>query len=137
MDLAIAHELIKSVHLKSIFQAVLLTAREDGYTVAELARQLGVPKRTLYRWIEKAKARQLDRPRNPRAELHSRPAGAPAGPCNHSNAFFLGRRRVCLDCLASNLERDLSDQRRTDEAERRARRQPAPKFKPKGMSAAS
>lgn len=110
MDLATAQEILKSVALKAAFQAFLLTAREDGYTVEELARQLGVSKRTLYRWIAKQKS---SRPRNPRAELVYPPCGDDPGflQCTHSEAFYLGRKRICLVCMASNFERDLKAQR--------------------------
>jgi transposase-like protein len=132
MDIAVAREILRSTALKSVFQAVLLTARTQGHTVAELATQLGVSERTLYRWISRAKGAKH---RDPHAELIDRAAAA-TGECQHAEAFFFGRKRICLVCLASNFERDLTAQRKAAEREKRFTGQPAAKFKPKGVKSA-
>ncbi len=55
MDLAAVREILGNVALKSAFQAFILTAKEDGFTVREIASQLGVHPATMYRWLAKAR----------------------------------------------------------------------------------
>lgn len=107
MDLVAVRRVLDDIALKSAFQAFLLTATADGHTVREIAAQLGVPSSTLHRWLVKAREA---RSRDPRAELASRPSAA-RGPCVHTRAFYMGKRRICLECLANNFQAELDAQR--------------------------
>ena len=81
-------------------QAALLTASEGGWTVRELAEQLGMPKSTLHDWISRARRTNV---KIPRVEVTDPAAGA--AECNHRRLYSDKRHRVCLRCLLSNFER--------------------------------
>lgn len=128
MDVGAVNEILKSAYLKGAFQAFLVTARANGVTVQTLADELGVSKRTMFRYL--AKIRDT-KPRNPRdVELVDKPAGD-SEPCSHTDAFYLGRKRICLKCLKSNLDAELRQQRQQDEREERELNRVAAKFRPK------
>lgn len=131
MDVAVVQEILKQSYLKGAFQAFLLTASRQGETVETLAAAVGVSKRTMYRYLAKIrKARLADR-RNPHVELVSKPV-ADMYPCEHTDAFYIGRKRVCLRCMASNLEHDLRLQRLNAKGEEEREKPKPAEFRPKG-----
>lgn len=110
MDLKTAQEILKTAYLKGAFQAFLATARQKGATVSMLAEQIGVSERTMYRYLARIKQTGRKAPRGPYAEVVGRPA-AVAGPCEHDGTFFIGRRRICIECMVANFQRELDAQR--------------------------
>jgi hypothetical protein len=99
LDLVAVKTILSDAPLQMFFQAALLTASENGYTIRELSDQLGVPRSTLHRWIMTARDR---RKRIRPVEVTAPPVGARE--CNHRRLFSDKRKRVCLQCLLSNFE---------------------------------
>ena len=132
MDVLAVRQILDSALLRAALQAFLLASRDEGIPVKELAQLVGVSQATMYRWLAKGRRERI---KNPRAELVYRSAAAGVGPCDHPRAFWMGRKRICLDCLACNFERELRNQRLTARAEQKAREISPPKFKPKGRKA--
>lgn len=132
MDVATVQEILKSAYLRCAFEAFLVTAREQGETVQTLASVVGVSKRTMYRYLAKLKAQKRH---SPYVEIHDRPVGDQAS-CSHGDAFFVGRKRVCIRCLASNLEADLRRQRINARGQEQRDAIPPAEFLPKGSKKA-
>ena len=100
LNLANVQQVLADLPLRTFLQAALLTASEGGWTVRELAEQLGMPKSTLHDWISRARRTNV---KIPRVEVTDPAAGA--AECNHRRLYSDKRHRVCLRCLLSNFER--------------------------------
>ncbi len=131
MNLVVFHQVVEDAKYRALFQAAILTAHEGGYTVRELADQLGVSKSSLHRWLKNARlVRDKSKPKRiPRVEVTD-PAAA-AFECNHRRLYSDKRKRICLRCLLSNFERDPDLQRHPNfdpapEPKARLKYQPGP-----------
>ncbi len=104
MDLQVFNQVVQDAKYRALFQAAILTAHEGGYTVRELAEQLGVSKSTLHRWVQNSRAlRDNSKPKRiPRIETTAPAVGS--SQCNHRRLYSDKRRRVCLQCLLTNFE---------------------------------
>jgi transposase-like protein len=104
LNLEVFQQVVEDARYRALFQAAILTAHEGGYTVRELADQLGISKTTLHRWVQNGRsARDKKKPeRIPRVEVTD-PAAA-AYECNHRRLYSDKRKRVCLRCLLANFE---------------------------------
>ena len=111
MNIEVVREVQQSPLKSALLGAAVLIATENGFTIKEIARQLGIPKGRLRRYSDAARDR---RNRDPRAHLVY--AAAIEGGCGCGRLFKVrlrvdeyGARRIvrqpltiCLDCLKSN-----------------------------------
>jgi transposase-like protein len=104
LNLAVFHQVAADARYKALFQAAVLTAKEGGYTVRELAEQLGVGKSTIQRWVQGGRVLRdkQKKERIPRVETTAPPVASQE--CNHRRLYSDKRKRVCLRCLLSNFE---------------------------------
>jgi transposase-like protein len=105
LNLAVFHQVAADSMFRALFQGAILTAHEGGYTVRELADQLGVSKSSIHRWVQNGRLLRdkNKKERIPRVETTSPPSAAQE--CNHRRLYSDRRRRVCLRCLLTNFEK--------------------------------
>lgn len=110
MNLQVVREVLESPLKTALLGAAVLLATENGTTIKEIAKQLGIPKGRLRRYSDAARNRRVHDPR-----AHLVYAAAIEGGCSCGRIFRVryryedGVRRaihqpltICLDCLQSN-----------------------------------
>jgi hypothetical protein len=102
LDLEAVKEVLDDHRFRALFAAALFTANQGGWTIRELADQLGISKSSLDRLVQKGKAGHGKKLKLPRVEVTAPPVGAQE--CNHRRLYSDKRKRVCLRCLLSNFE---------------------------------
>ncbi len=132
---AAVREILQDALLRAALQAFLLASHDEGgVPVKTLAGLVGVSQATMYRWLAKRRGEKV---KNPKVDLIYRAAAASAGPCDHPRAFWVGRKKVCLDCLCCNFQQQLDRDKRFGLAAMAGRKQSPHKFRAKGRKAPS
>ncbi len=111
MNIEVVREVLADPMMTGFLGAAVLMAVENGHTIKEIARQLGIPKGKLRRYTDRARNR---RTHDPRAHLIYA-AAIEGGGCTCGRVFKVryteedGARKairqpltICLDCLRSN-----------------------------------
>lgn len=96
MNLEVVRLVLQDRCLQALLGAALLLATENGATVKEIAKQLGIPKTKIRKYSEAART---SRARDPKAFLVY--SAIASGGCDHTQLWGPGLR-ICLYCLRAN-----------------------------------
>ena len=110
MNIEVVREVLADPMMTGFLGAAVLMAVENGHTIKEIAKQLGIAKGKLRRYTDRARQRRVNDPR-----AHLIYASAIEGGCTCGRMFKIRYKQedgvwkavrqpltICLDCLRTN-----------------------------------